>query len=107
MKIEQNDITPETYQAIAAAVLEMLKPVLSCNGKQSGDDTIFDKKTLAAYLHISESNVSKMVMNKEIPHFKIHSGQSGGVRFTKSHIDKWIQRQSIPDINPFTGKIRP
>jgi len=97
----------EDIQAISAAVIETLKPILSGTGKQSAEDIIFDKRGLAAYLHISESTISKLVMNKQIPHFKIQAGQSGAVRFRERDIDKWIQRQTIPDMTQFTGKIRP
>lgn len=100
--LEQEDI-----QAIASAVMERLKPVITSNGNGKHEDIIFDKKALAAYLRVSESAVSKMVMNKQIPYFKIQAGQSGGVRFKKSLIDKWIQRQTIPEITPFTIKNRP
>lgn len=106
MRIERDDITPEVYQAIAREVAEMLKPMFAGNGKHSAEDVIFDKKTLAAYLRISESTVNKLVSNKQIPHFKIQAGQSGGVRFRQRDIDRWIQRQTVPDITLFTGKLR-
>ena len=102
----KTSLEAEDIQAITAAVIETLKPMLSGNGKQAGEDVIFDKKGLATYLHISESTINKMVMNKQIPHFKIQAGQSGAVRFRQRDIDKWIQRQTIPEINPFAGKIR-
>ena len=105
MKIERDDISPDAYQAIASAVLEILKPMISGNGKSAGEDAVFDKKGLAAYLHVSESTINKLVMNKQIPHFKIQAGQSGGVRFRQREIDKWMQRHAVPEINPFTGKI--
>ncbi len=105
MRIERDDITPEAYRAIAEMVLEHLRPLLSGSGRSAGEDVIFDKKTLAEYLHVSESTINKMVMNKQIPHFKIQAGQSGAVRFRQRDIDKWIQRQTIPDINPFAGKM--
>jgi len=102
----KTSLEAEDIQAITAAVIETLKPMLSGNGKSAGGEVIFDKKALAAYLHISESTLNKMVMNKQIPHFKIQAGQSGAVRFRQRDIDKWIQRQTIPEINPFAGKIR-
>lgn len=103
----KTQLEPEDIQVIAAAVIETLKPILTDSGKTAGEDAVFDKKALASYLHISKSTIDKLVMNKQIPHFKIQPGQSGAVRFNKVHIDKWIQRQTIPDINPFTGKLRP
>lgn len=87
----------EDRKAIVEELIAKLKPLLSGNGNNK-QDIIFDKKTLAAYLKVSESTINKLVSNKEIPHFKIQAGQSGAVRFRQRDIDKWIQRQSIPDI---------
>jgi excisionase family DNA binding protein len=98
--LEQDDI-----QAIASAVVEMLKPMLSGNGKGEVEDTVFDKKGLSEYLKVSVSTIDKLVSNKEIPYFKIQPGQSGAVRFRQRDIDKWIQRQTIPDYNPFRGNV--
>ena len=106
MKIERDDIAPEAYQAIAEMLIERLRPLLSNNCKNAGEDAVFDKKGLASYLHVSESTINKLVMNKQIPHFKIQAGQSGAVRFRQRDIDKWIQRQTIPETNPFAGKLR-
>lgn len=96
--LEHDDI-----QAIAGAVAEILKPlILSGNGK-AADDIIFDKRGLSEYLKVSLSTVNKLVSDKVIPRFKINQGQSGGVRFYKRDIDKWIGRQSIPVIDTFRG----
>lgn len=92
-QLEQEDI-----QAIAAAVIEQLKPLLSNGKRDDSSDTVFNKKTLATYLHVSEGTINRMVSQKQIPHFKIQAGQSGGVRFRQRDIDKWIARQTIPDI---------
>ncbi len=99
-------LEPDDIKAIAEAVMERLKPSMAGNGKREHEDIIFDKKSLAAYLKVSESTINKMVSNKQLPHFKIQAGQSGGVRFRQREIDKWIQRQTIPESNPFTGKFR-
>jgi len=96
--LEQEDI-----QAIAEAVIEKLRPLLVSNNGHSADK-VFDKKGLAEYLNVSMSTINKLVSNKQVPHFKINHGSSGGVRFYKRDIDKWIQRQTIPDINPFQRK---
>lgn len=102
--LEDSDIS-----AIASAVAELIRPLLAGNGKAETPDKVFDKRTLSEYLLISSSTISKMVMNKQIPYFKIQQGQSGGVRFYKKDIDKWVSRQTIPELTPFTGvgKIRP
>ncbi len=88
--LEQEDI-----QAIASAVIEMLKPMLSGNGQQAAKETIFTPESLADYLHVDTSWVYRQVSDKTIPYFK--SGKY--VRFRKPAIDKWIdsnERQPIP-----------
>ena len=74
--------------------------------RNNEDNIVFNKKSLSEYLNVSESTINKLVSNKQIPHFKIQQGQSGGVRFSKKDIDRWIQRQTIPEIIPYNGKIR-
>ena len=101
----RTEFEPLDIEAIAQRVAEILKPMISGNGKSAGEDSVFDKKGLAAFLHVSESTINKLVMNKQIPHFKIQAGQSGGVRFRQRDIDKWMQRHTVPEITPFTGKI--
>ena len=92
---------PQDVEAIAQKVIELIKPMLSGNGKHE-DNIVFNKKSLSEYLNVSESTINKLVSNKQIPYFKIQQGQSGGVRFSKKDIDRWIQRHTIPEINPFT-----
>ena len=97
--LEQEDI-----EAIALKVAELLKPMLAGNGRHE-EDIVFDKKALSSYLKLSESTINKLVSNKQISYFKIQQGQSGGVRFYKRDIDKWIARHTIPEINCFTGRL--
>jgi len=93
----------EDIQAIAEAVIEKLRPLLVSNNGHS-EDKVFDKKGLAEYLNVSMSTINRFVSNKQVPYFKINHGSSGGVRFYKRDIDKWIQRQTIPDVNFFQRK---
>jgi len=95
--LEQEDI-----ELIVTKVIEAIRPLLSNSGHS--EDKVFDKKGLAEYLNVSMSTINKLVSNKQVPHFKINHGSSGGVRFYKRDIDKWIQRQTIPDINPLQRK---
>ena len=85
-QLEQEDI-----QAIASALLEILKPFVSGNGKHDTADVIFTPETLAEYLHVDTSWVYKQVSLKAIPYFK--SGKY--TRFKKSAIDKWIETQTV------------
>lgn len=98
-------LPPELVQEIALQVTELLKPIIACNGRRDAEDRVFDKKSLAEYLHLSESTINKLVSNKQISYFKIQQRQSGGVRFYKRDIDKWIARHTIPEINCFTGRL--
>lgn len=86
----------EDIQSITSSLLEKLKPFLCSVEVREDQDAVYDKKGLAAYLKLSESTVSKMVSDLQIPFFKIQAGQSGGVRFRKKEIDKWITRRTIP-----------
>lgn len=97
-------LEPDDIQTLANAVAEVLKPHIARNAGHKAEDIVYDKKELAEYLRLSESTINKLVMNKQIPHFKIQPGQSGGVRFFKRDIDKWINRQTVPDSQPFKGK---
>jgi len=97
----------EDIELIVTKVIEAIRPLLVSNNEHSNghsEDRVFDKKGLAEYLNVSMSTINKLVSNKQIPHFKINHGSSGGVRFYKRDIDKWIQRQTIPDINPLQRK---
>lgn len=98
-------LEPQDIESIALRVVELIKPLLSNNARQEKEDIIFDKKGLSQYLHISESNLNKLVSNKQIPFFKMQAGQSGGVRFYKRDIDRWIQRKTTPDIQDNSLKL--
>lgn len=87
----KTSLEPEDIQAIASAVMEMLKPVFSGNGKQIENDIIFTPETLAQYLQVDTSWVYKQVSLKTIPYFK--SGKY--TRFKKSVIDRWIETQTV------------
>jgi len=52
--LPETSLEPEDIQSIAKAFMEMLKPVLSVNGKLEAKDIIFDKKGLTEYLRVSE-----------------------------------------------------
>lgn len=102
----KTEFEPQDIETIAIKVVEMLRPFVGGNGKHEAD-IVFDKRGLSTYLQVSQSTVNKLVSNKQIPHFKIQPGQSGGVRFHKKDIDRWIAKHTIHEMMPFTGKIRP
>jgi excisionase family DNA binding protein len=90
-QLEQEDI-----RAIALAVVEMLKPMITGNGRQPEANVIFTPDTLSNYLHVDTSWVYKQVSLKTIPFFK--SGKYK--RFKKTAIDKWIETQSVRPVPP-------
>ncbi|MFA4828433.1 MAG: helix-turn-helix domain-containing protein [Thermodesulfovibrionales bacterium] len=90
-ELEHQDI-----EAIALKVVELLKPLISGNGKQEAENTIFTPETLAEYLQVDTSWVYKQVSLKTIPYFK--SGKY--TRFKKPVIDKWIETQTVKPIPP-------
>lgn len=93
MKIE---LEQEDIRAIAQAVTEMLKPVLSGNGKHGAEDnTIFDVKGLCNHLHVSDKWIYERTHLKEIPHLKVN----GLLRFRKKDIEKWLNSFNVPAVS--------
>lgn len=90
VQFEQEDI-----QDIALKVVELLKPILSGNGRHEAEDTIFDVKGLCDYLHVSDKWIYERTHLKEIPHLKVN----GLLRFRKKDIDKWLNSFNVPAVN--------
>lgn len=94
LEFEEKDI-----EIIAQRVVELLRPLLN-NERHKEEDCIFDVKGLSEYLQVNPSWIYKQVSLKAIPYFK--SGKY--VRFKKSAIDKWIDRNTIRPIPVEKGK---
>jgi hypothetical protein len=88
----KTDLEQQDIDAIAAEVMEMLKPYLVGNAKQV--DEVFDKQGLADYLRVDISWIDKQITNRAIPFFK--AGKY--TRFKKSHIDLWIESRKVEPI---------
>ncbi len=84
----------ELVNEIAREVTELLKPMLSGNGKYE-DDIIYDVPGLCAYLSVSDKWIYERTHLKEIPHLKVN----GILRFRKRDIDKWLSSFNVPAIN--------
>ena len=86
MKIE---IEPHDIESIAQRVVELLRPLLSNNGKQEGEDKIFTVKQLSEYIRLS----TQWIYNnkKNIPHFN----RRRKPLFRKSEIDRWLETFKI------------
>lgn len=90
----KSEFEPKDIQLIAEKVVELIKPMLSGNGKGEKEDTVLTPETLSNYLQVDITWVYKQVSLKAIPYFK--SGKY--TRFKKSAIDKWIKTKSIEPI---------
>lgn len=89
-ELETHDI-----EAIAQRVTELLKPLLSSNGKHEAEDVIFDVKGLCDYIHVSDKWIYERTHLKEIPYLKVN----GLLRFRKKDIDKWLSSFNVPTTN--------
>lgn len=88
LELEKSDI-----ESIAQRVIELLRPVLSSNGKKE-QDIIFDVPGLAEYLKVSRKWIYEKTHYKEIPYIKI----GGQLRFRKKDIDKWLDEYNVPTV---------
>ena len=84
----------EDIQAIAEAVIEMLRPLVKHNVKAKADGTVFDVQGLAHYLKVDESWIYKQVSLKAIPYFKCGKY----TRFKRSAIDRWVEGETVRPI---------
>lgn len=78
-------LEPEDIQAIATAVMEMLKLVITHNGKHDPDDKWFNVKQLSDYMSISNQWIYNN--RNKLPHVNINSKPL----FKKSDIDHWLE----------------
>jgi len=95
LEIDSDNWTDEIVQKLA----EKLKPMLSDSKRD--EETIFTVKTLAEYLTLpSRQSIYDKVRDNRIPHIKM--GKL--LRFKKSEIDKWLDRQNVPVVKDCRGR---
>jgi hypothetical protein len=82
----RSELESQDIETIAQRVLELIRPVVSNNGKSDNNEMVFDVKGLAEYLHVKPSWIYKQMSLKTIPFFKTEKYS----RFRKKDIDKWI-----------------
>jgi len=87
-------LEPDDIQAIAGAVMEMIKPLIAGNGRHEEKDFILDVPGLADYLEVSKQWIYERTHLKEIPHLKI----DGQLRFRKKAVDKWLDSFNVPAV---------
>lgn len=85
---------------IVSKLLEELKPMIEKS--KSVEDKIFTVKTLAEYLDVKNQWVYERVRNGEIPHNKLRKF----LRFKKSVIDEWFDKQNIPVVKKLSRQNR-
>lgn len=98
----KTELETQDIEAIAQRVIELIKPMLSGNGKHE-DDTVLNVQGLAEYLHVTPKWIHERTHLKNIPFYKLSNKQ---LRFKKRDIDKWLDSLKTPAVNQFTGKLR-
>ena len=91
----RTELESQDIEAITLRVVELLKPLLSGNGRHEAEDIIFDVKGLCDHLHVSDKWVYERTHLKEIPHLKVN----GLLRFRKKEIDKWLNSFNVPAVS--------
>ena len=87
----KTELEPQDIEAIVNKVIEMLKPILSNNGKHGEDDLITIDEA-AAFLKTSKGQIYQWVNNAQhglgnFPYLK--AGKL--LRFSKSAVLKWLE----------------
>ena len=85
--LEQEDI-----QAIATAVMEMLKPMISGNGKREVEDTIMTIEETAKLIKSSKGQIYQWVNNAQHGLGSFPFLKAGKLlRFSKTAIMEWLE----------------
>ena len=88
----KTQLESEDIQAIVEAVIEQLKPLLSGNGKKTGEDALMTIDEVAVFLNTSKEQIYQWVNNAQhglgnFPYLK--AGKL--LRFSKSAVLKWLE----------------
>jgi predicted DNA-binding transcriptional regulator AlpA len=92
------DLEPQDIEAIARRTADLLRPFLSTSQDQK--DRILDINGLAEYLTVTPKWIYSN--KRAIPHFKL----KGQLRFRRSEIDSWMNKNRVPATAPFPRKSR-
>jgi predicted DNA-binding transcriptional regulator AlpA len=86
-------LPPELVKEIAKEVIELLKPMLSGNGKHEADDRWFNVRQLSEYIGMSPqwiyNNKGKL----------LHVNINNKPLFRKSEVDRWLESCRVHTIN--------
>ena len=88
----------DDIKAVSSTVVEMITPILGRSFEKNSNGSIFDQDKLAQYLKVSRSWVDQRISQNEIPYFKCGKYP----RFRKGDIDKWINKNTLQPVTPFS-----
>lgn len=89
------ELESEDIQAIAAAVVSLLTPLLANQKTGEAEDRIMGVTELAEYLGMSDKWIYDQTSNKSIPYFKLGSN----LKFKQKAIDKWMKKFEMPVVS--------
>jgi excisionase family DNA binding protein len=84
----KTEFEPEDIRTLAEKVAEILKPCLT--GSRD-EDAVYDKESLASYLHVDVTWINRQITERSIPYLKVGKYS----RFKKSHIDSWLESMKV------------
>ncbi|MBI4377601.1 MAG: helix-turn-helix domain-containing protein [Nitrospinae bacterium] len=87
-------LPPELVKEIAKEVADILKPLLSNNGKYEGEDTLLTTKEAGRLLKVSKGQIYQWVNNSQhscgdFPYYK--AGKL--LRFSKKALLQWLEKR--------------
>jgi excisionase family DNA binding protein len=99
------EVPEELIQAIAAAVVDRLRPVMAgLKVPAAKADDLMSVEQLAEYLgSLSKDSIYRKASANEIPFTRV--GRL--LRFRKADIDKWLSKRSVPDVAALSGPLPP
>lgn len=86
-------------QRIAERVVAAIRNHLPDAGPDG--DHLFTRETLASYLGVSKEWVQDRRRYHQIPFIKVGKF----VKYRKRDIDRWLDGKTIPEVNPYSGKM--
>lgn len=91
------ELEPQDIEAITLKVIDLLKPLLSGNGKHETEDRYLNVKQLSDYIGMSTQWVYNNMKN--LPHINLNRKPL----FKKSDIDQWLEQFRVKP----QGAVRP
>lgn len=90
----KSTLEPEDIQAIAGAVAELIRPMLSRNGNEKAEDRLLTIDEVAAFLKTSKAQIYQWVNNSQHGLSDFPFMKAGKLlRFSKKALLKWLERR--------------